>query len=161
MASVLIFDVFWVLHGSAYSSSCCSGLCCCDESSFCKDYFFNYHSEISLILPFFFCFSSHTDLHAFFSYVVKLFWFIFPWSVLVVLVFEKCFVSVWSLKICCARNFPKLSGFPAFRLHVCFFFFFFLISPLSLDLSYFTTRTVVLHLKSVFHYKMSFTTCCK
>lgn len=70
------------LHGSAYSSSCCSGLCCCYESSFCKDYFFNYHLEISLILPFFFVFlhvqicmhSSHMLLSCFGLFSPGVYW---------------------------------------------------------------------------------------
>lgn len=156
MASVLICDVFWIVHGSAYSSWCCSGWCC-TESSFCKGFFCcHFWNSLNFSSIFFFSFRCRSACVLLICRWV--FWFIFPWGVLVMLVSKKCFVSIWSLKICCARNFPKWPGFPALRLRG---FFSFLISPLSLDLSYFATRTVVFHLKSVFHYKMPFTPCYK
>lgn len=156
MASVLICDVFWIVHGSAYSSWCCSGWCC-TESSFCKG-FFCCHFWNSLNFSSVFFFPSGVDLHAFFSYVVEFFGLFSPGA------YWWCLIP---------RNVSFPSGHLKFAVHETFQndldfllsdyvgFFSFLISPLSLDLSYFTTRTVVFHLKSVFHYRMPFTPCCK
>lgn len=119
MASVLICDVFWIVHGSAYSSWCCSGWCC-TESSFCKGFFCcHFWNSLNFSSVFFFSFRCRSACVLLIRRWV--FWFIFPWSVLVMLVSKKCFVSIWSLKICCAWNFPKWPGFPALRLRGFFF----------------------------------------